>query len=78
MKTNIKAFQLIEKGLSAKTVSKLTESQIDVLHNKLFKDLLSEQTTPGVLKVAKGSPQEKEAMAKKEVCYTNRLLHNLG
>jgi hypothetical protein len=75
MKTNIKAFQLIEKGLSAKTVSKLTESQIDVLHNKLFKDLLSEQTTPGVLKVAKGSPQEKEAMDKKQsfIAYEEEL-----
>jgi hypothetical protein len=37
MKTNqIKAFELIEKGLSAKTVSKLNESQINVLHKKLF------------------------------------------
>lgn len=36
MKTNIKALQLIEKGLSSNTVSKLTESQISVLHKKLF------------------------------------------
>jgi hypothetical protein len=36
MKVNKKALQLIEKGLSSKTVSKLTESQIDTLHNKLF------------------------------------------
>lgn len=35
MKLNIKALQLVEKGLSTKTVSKLTESQINVLHNKL-------------------------------------------
>ena len=36
MKTNIKALQLIEKGLSSNTVSKLTESQINVLHKKMF------------------------------------------
>jgi hypothetical protein len=41
MKTNIKALQLIEKGLSSNTVSKLTESQINVLHSKL----LGEQVT---------------------------------
>ena len=36
MKTNIKALQLIEKGLSSNTVGKLTESQINVLHKKMF------------------------------------------
>ena len=36
MKTNIKALELIEKGLTSKTVCKLTESQIDTLHKKLF------------------------------------------
>jgi hypothetical protein len=41
MKINRKALQLIEKGLSSRTVSKLTESQIDVLHSKL----LGEQVT---------------------------------
>ena len=61
MKINRKALQLIEKGLSSKTVSKLTESQIDVLHSKL----LGEQ-----LHVPKGSPQEKEAMAKKQAFVT--------
>lgn len=61
MKINKKALQLIEKGLSSKTVSKLTESQIDVLHSKL----LGEQ-----LHVPKGSPQEKDAMAKKQAFVT--------
>jgi hypothetical protein len=42
MKINTKALELIEKGLSSKTVSKLDESQIDVLHRKLF---LGEQIT---------------------------------
>ena len=41
MKVNIKALELIEKGLSSKTVGKLTESQINVLHSKL----VSEQAT---------------------------------
>jgi hypothetical protein len=36
MKTNLKALQLIEKGLSAKTVHKLTESQINTLHSRLL------------------------------------------
>ena len=36
MKNNIKALQLIESGLSSKTVSKLTETQIDELHSKMI------------------------------------------
>jgi len=36
MKNNIKALQLIKSGLSSKTVSKLTESQIDELHSKMI------------------------------------------
>jgi hypothetical protein len=42
MKINKKALELIEKGLSAKTVGKLTESQIETLHTKL---IISEQVT---------------------------------
>jgi hypothetical protein len=42
MRTNKKALSLIDKGLSAKTVSKLTETQIDVLYSKL----LNEQPQP--------------------------------
>ena len=38
MKTNIKALELIEKGLSSKTVAKLNESQIDVLYSKLLNE----------------------------------------
>jgi hypothetical protein len=40
MKISKKALQLIDKGMTAKTVSKLTESQVNTLHSKLF---LSEQ-----------------------------------
>jgi hypothetical protein len=36
MKINKKALELIEKGLSSNTVSKLDESQITVLHKRLF------------------------------------------
>ena len=36
MKINKKALELIEKGLSSKTVSKLDESQINILHKRLF------------------------------------------
>lgn len=42
MKNNIKAYELIEKGLSAKTVSKLNESQIETLYKRL---VISEQVT---------------------------------
>ena len=47
MKINVKALELIEKGLSSTTVSKLSESQINVLHSKL----ISEQSTPGTTMV---------------------------
>lgn len=36
MKINKKALRLIDKGLSANTISKLNESQIDTLYSKLF------------------------------------------
>ena len=36
----LKALKLIDKGLSSKTVSKLTESQIDTLYSRM----ISEQT----------------------------------
>ena len=45
MKTNIKALQLIEKGLSSNTVSKLSESHINVLHKKMF---VEQVTNPNV------------------------------
>ena len=46
MKINTKALELIEKGLSSKTVSNLTESQINVLHSKLVNEqVVQKQTT---------------------------------
>lgn len=38
MKNNIKALQLIEKGMTAKTVSRLTESEINILHARLISE----------------------------------------
>ena len=53
MKTNIKALQLIEKGLSSNTVSKLTESQVNVLHKKLFAEqvMVSKTDTATITKL---------------------------
>jgi hypothetical protein len=53
MKNSIKALQLIESGLSSKTVSKLTESQIDELHSKM----VGEAVTTNVQKITY-SPNE--------------------
>ena len=38
MKINKKALELIEKGLSSRTVGKLTESQISILHKKIVNE----------------------------------------
>jgi hypothetical protein len=51
MKINIKALELIEKGLSSKTVAKLTESQINVLHSKLVSEQVSEVPSKKTYKV---------------------------
>jgi hypothetical protein len=51
MKINIKALELIEKGLSSKTVGKLTESQIDVLHSKLIREQVTEVPNKKTYKV---------------------------
>jgi hypothetical protein len=42
MKINKKALELIEKGMSSKTVSKLDESQIDILHTRLVGEQVEE------------------------------------
>jgi hypothetical protein len=51
MKINIKALELIEKGLSSKTVSKLDESQISTLHAKLLGEQVEEIPTKKSYKV---------------------------
>jgi hypothetical protein len=58
MKINKKAVELIDKGLSAKTVLKLTESQIDVLYSKLISEQGKATTTissknPSAAQIAK-------------------------
>lgn len=45
MKINKKALELIESGLSSKTVGKLTESQINILHSKLVNEAITTSTT---------------------------------
>jgi len=45
MKINKKALRLIDKGLSANTVSKLDESQIDILYKKLFVEQINVSKT---------------------------------
>jgi len=54
MKTNIKALELIEKGMTAKTVSKLTESQVNILHSKLLGEQVSGK---GVTTISSKNPQ---------------------
>jgi hypothetical protein len=51
MKINKKALELIEKGLSSKTVSKLDESQIDILHTRLVGEQVTEVPTKKTYKV---------------------------
>ena len=51
MKTNIKSLELIEKGMTAKTVSKLTESQVNILHSKLLGEQVQEMPAKKSYKV---------------------------
>ena len=51
MKINKKALELIEKGLSSKTVSKLDESQIDILHRRLVGEQVTEVPSKKTYKV---------------------------
>lgn len=62
--------KLITEGFSEKTLVKFTDKQLNTLSIRI----LGEQST-GTLKVAKGSPQEKDAMAKKQafVAYEEEM-----
>jgi hypothetical protein len=51
MKINKKALELIEKGLSSKTVSKLDESQINILHLRLMGEQVTEVPAKKTYKV---------------------------
>jgi hypothetical protein len=46
MKSNKKALELVEKGLSTKTIIKLTEAQIDVLHSRLYNEQVTQTNKP--------------------------------
>ena len=46
MKSNKKALELVEKGLSTKTIIKLTEAQIDVLHSRLYNEQVTKTDKP--------------------------------
>lgn len=43
MKTSLKVKQLIEKGLSKNTISKLTESQVDILYSRLLGEQVKQE-----------------------------------
>jgi len=62
--------KLLKEGFSEKTLVKFTDKQLNTLSERV----LSEQST-GTLKVAKGSPQEKVAMAQKQafVAYEGEM-----
>ncbi len=52
MKIKIKALELIEKGIPSKTVLKLSESEINLLHSKL----LGEQTKAAMVQIKSTTP----------------------
>jgi hypothetical protein len=61
MKNNIKALELIEKGLTAKTVFSLTESQINTLHKRLIKEETKKTVTTTTYDPSNVSDQQKLA-----------------
>jgi len=71
MKRNELVGILIKEGFSSKTLVNFTDKQLNTLASRV----LSEQTTVPTLKIPKGSPQEKEAMNKKQsfIAYENEL-----
>jgi len=70
MKRNELVGILMNEGFSEKTLVNFSDKQLVTLASRI----LSEQTTP-TLKVPKGSPQEKDAMNKKQsfIAYENEL-----
>lgn len=71
MKRNEIVSILINEGFSEKTLVNFSDKQLITLASRI----LSEQTTTPTLKVPKGSPQEKDAMNKKQsfIAYENEL-----
>lgn len=65
MKINKKALELIEKGLSAKTVGKLTESQINTLHSKLVSEVtMVSKDDSATIKILQGQKKPFEVYEK--------------
>jgi hypothetical protein len=56
MKINKKSLELVEKGLSPKTVTKLTESQINELHKKMVSEQSPTTTSKGTTYVSSKNP----------------------
>jgi Ca2+-binding EF-hand superfamily protein len=71
MKRNEIVSILINEGFSEKTLVNFSDKQLTTLASRI----LSEQTTTPTLKVPKNSPQEKDAMNKKQsfIAYENEL-----
>ena len=65
MKINVKALELIEKGLSSKTVSKLSESQINILYSKL----INEQSTSGTVMVPRADTAKIQDLKNKKQTF---------
>ena len=74
MSFNKKICFLLDNVFTPNFVSSLNENKISLLYEKMSKKETKEQET-GVLKVPKGSPQEKQAMANKQafVAYENEI-----
>jgi hypothetical protein len=65
MKVNKKALELIDKGLSANTVGKLTESQINTLHSKLVSEVtMVSKTMTGTITTLKSQKKPFEVYEK--------------
>lgn len=63
--------QLMIEGFSSETLMKMSDKQLNLLANRI----LSEQSTPGVLNVKTGSPDEKKLkqLGKSFVAYENEI-----
>jgi hypothetical protein len=75
MNLNKKIGVLLDNGFEPKFISSLTESKINFLFEKMSKRKEAKEQESDVLKVPKGSDQEKQAMAKKQafVAYENEI-----
>lgn len=75
MNLNKKIGALLDNGFKPNFISTLNENKINFLFEKLSKKKETKEQETGVLKVPKGSPQEKQAMDNKQafVAYENEI-----